>query len=208
MKETREHILHIALQLFMQKGYKEVTMKNIVDNTGLSKGAFYHYFNSKEQVFEEVIKSFYSEISHDDFNNYAGKSLHDFYSGILTNIKDGRKRIGQLLAGNKSNTSNANYYYLIFDAMRLLPQFRKRHEEIQHLELQAWIQVVRSARESNEIESNMTDEQIAKLFIYTGDGININRVMTKGNEAKFEKELKLLWDNLYNSIKVQNNTCC
>jgi AcrR family transcriptional regulator len=36
----------------MQKGYKEVTMKDIVDNAELSKGAFYHYFDSKEKVFK------------------------------------------------------------------------------------------------------------------------------------------------------------
>jgi hypothetical protein len=98
-----------------------------------------------------------------------------------------------------SGVPNANYYYLLFDAMRLFPTFREQHTEIQKTELQVWTQVVHAAREEEEIKSEMTDEQIAKLFIYTGDGVNINRVMSNTKDAKFEKELKMLGDNLYQS---------
>ena len=54
MNESKEHIITVASKLFLQKNFKEVTMKEIVDKTGLSKGAFYHYFESKEQLFLEV----------------------------------------------------------------------------------------------------------------------------------------------------------
>jgi AcrR family transcriptional regulator len=46
MSDSRTHILETAANLFMQKSYKEVTMKEIVDKTGLSKGAFYLHFRS------------------------------------------------------------------------------------------------------------------------------------------------------------------
>ncbi len=51
MNQTKEFILKTAFSLFLQKNYKAVTLKEIVDKTGLSKGAFYHYYTSKEKLF-------------------------------------------------------------------------------------------------------------------------------------------------------------
>jgi AcrR family transcriptional regulator len=202
MKETKEHILQTSLHLFMQKGYKEVTMKDIVDNTGLSKGAFYHYFDSKEKVFEEVIKRFFGNTLSEDLAVFAGKSLEYFYNALLSRIKTSRKHFEQLPVVKENRKSNMNYYYLIFDAMRIIPKFKEQHKSSQENELKIWIDVVRSARENGEISSEMTDEQIAKLFIYIGDGINISKI-SSNDVAKIEKELKFLWDCFYNSIKVK-----
>ncbi|MDR0424755.1 MAG: TetR/AcrR family transcriptional regulator, partial [Clostridiales Family XIII bacterium] len=58
MKETKEHILSIAQNLFLKKGYKNVTMKELVEKSGFTKGAFYHYFESKESLFREVVERF------------------------------------------------------------------------------------------------------------------------------------------------------
>lgn len=55
MIDSKEQILKIALLLFLQKGFKGVTMNEIVKMSEFSKGAFYHYFSSKEEVFKEVI---------------------------------------------------------------------------------------------------------------------------------------------------------
>ena len=53
--KTKEHILNVCTGLFLQKGFKDLTMKEIVEKTGMSKGAIYHYFDSKENLFLEVI---------------------------------------------------------------------------------------------------------------------------------------------------------
>jgi AcrR family transcriptional regulator len=204
MKETKEHILQTSLHLFMQKGYKEVTMKDIVENTGLSKGAFYHYFDSKEKVFGEVIKRFFGNTLSEDLAVFAGKSLEYFYNALLSRIKTARKNFEQLHVVREHKKSNMNYYYLIFDAMRIIPQFKEQHKSSQENELKTWIDAVRSARENGEISSEMTDEQIAKLFIYTGDGVNVSKI-SSNDVTKIEKELKFLWDCLYNSIKVKKS---
>ena len=62
MKDTKEHILMIAGQLFLQKSFKEVTMQEIVKETGLSKGAFYHYFTGKDELFLEVLNIWNKQI--------------------------------------------------------------------------------------------------------------------------------------------------
>ena len=194
MNDSKEHILLISLNLFSQKGFKEVTMKEIVDKTGLSKGAFYHYFSSKEQVFSEVISHFFTGVMTEDYNQFSQTSLKKFYHDILNKTEKNKAATSKLT----KEDVNSNYYYLIFDAMRMLPNFKQKHHEQQKEELKAWKNIVAKAKLNGEIATPMTDEQVAKLFIFIGDGVNINLVINGG--AKHA--LKPLWDNLYNSIKA------
>ena len=201
MKESKEQILLTSLKLFMQKSFKEVTMKEIVEKTGLSKGAFYHYFNSKEQVFAEVIAHFFTGMMTINYSLLPQHSLKAFYGGILGRFEENKKASQKLLTGQGEGIINDNYYYLIFDAMRMLPDFRQNQQLEQKVELKAWKTVIASAKTNAEIKTPMADEQVAKLFIYLGDGTNINLVMNNlVNEKK--NELKTLWDGLYNSLKA------
>lgn len=49
---TREHILETALRLFRRRGFERTTMRDIAQGAGLSLGAAYHYFASKEALIE------------------------------------------------------------------------------------------------------------------------------------------------------------
>ncbi len=47
---TVERILTEAARLFLQKGFEKTSMQDVMDATGLSKGAIYHHFASKEDI--------------------------------------------------------------------------------------------------------------------------------------------------------------
>ena len=47
---TVERILTEAARLFLQKGLEKTSMQDVMDATGLSKGAIYHHFASKEDI--------------------------------------------------------------------------------------------------------------------------------------------------------------
>lgn len=49
-EQTVEKILDAAACLFAQKGYAHTTLQDVIDETGLSKGAVYHHFKSKEEL--------------------------------------------------------------------------------------------------------------------------------------------------------------
>lgn len=54
-EETVQKILDAALKLFLDKGYEQTTILDIVDNLGgLTRGAFYHHFKSKEEVLDAL----------------------------------------------------------------------------------------------------------------------------------------------------------
>jgi AcrR family transcriptional regulator len=51
----RAELLQLAAQLFAAKGYSVATVMDIAESADLSKATFYHYFRSKEEVFEEIV---------------------------------------------------------------------------------------------------------------------------------------------------------
>ncbi|MGN1315000.1 MAG: TetR/AcrR family transcriptional regulator [Lachnospiraceae bacterium] len=54
-EQKRMHILEKARSVFAQKGFKNVTMKDIVDSCEISRGGLYLYFGSTEEIFKEIL---------------------------------------------------------------------------------------------------------------------------------------------------------
>ena len=59
--KTKQDIREKAYQLFAEKGFKDVTMKDICEQTGLSRGGLYRHYESTEQIFLEIINHFSDE---------------------------------------------------------------------------------------------------------------------------------------------------
>lgn len=58
---TQAHLLNTGYQLIAQKGFTGVGLKEILDNAGVPKGSFYHYFASKEAFGEAIINAYFAE---------------------------------------------------------------------------------------------------------------------------------------------------
>jgi TetR/AcrR family transcriptional repressor of nem operon len=52
----RNEILDVAQRLVYTKGYEHMTIQDILDDLHISKGAFYHYFDSKGAVLEALVE--------------------------------------------------------------------------------------------------------------------------------------------------------
>jgi AcrR family transcriptional regulator len=52
--ETRARLVSAAKEIFEQDGFLDARISDIAERAGLSHGSFYHYFESKEEVFREV----------------------------------------------------------------------------------------------------------------------------------------------------------
>ena len=74
-EETKRMIISAANKLFAQKGFKDVSMSDICEETGLSRGGLYRHFSSTSDIFKELINQ---ESSFDDMiktGNNAGDIL-------------------------------------------------------------------------------------------------------------------------------------
>jgi len=54
--ETRLKLLEAFRVSFLERGYAATTVKHVLDQTGLSKGALYHHFTSKEDIIEALFE--------------------------------------------------------------------------------------------------------------------------------------------------------
>lgn len=55
-EKRKEEIKNAAMKLFTEKGFSHTTMENIINETGLSKGGFYHYYNSTSDILYDLMK--------------------------------------------------------------------------------------------------------------------------------------------------------
>ena len=101
--QKKQFILKNAREIFMVKGYKNVTMKDIVDKCEISRGGLYLYFNSTKEVFEEVLKMEVSETD-DIFQDAIGGEASSM-DILLLFFKEQKKE----LLRKKKNLTTAIY---------------------------------------------------------------------------------------------------
>ena len=54
-EKRKQELLDIAYMMFLQKGYENTSVDEIIEKAQIAKGTFYYYFKTKEQMLEEVI---------------------------------------------------------------------------------------------------------------------------------------------------------
>lgn len=195
MVDTGHFIIETSLKLFMRKSFKEVTMKDLVENTGLSTGAFYHYFKNKKAIYREVVDYYLSSLMVVAYSKVPQDSLERFYQGILAQL--------QFFAQEESNSEDGtaiNQYELFFSASRLFPEITEKLIEAHAKELDAWVRVIGNSRATGEIRTPIPDETLARLFIVAADGIGIT-LITENRLRTMQEELRSAWDALYRMVR-------
>ena len=92
---TKNQILDAALKVFVKSGYAATTMSDIVQESGLSKGAIYHYYSSKKELFLALIdyweNYFFINIINKDLTNSSPDDLlRDITSDVIKTFKSSK----------------------------------------------------------------------------------------------------------------------
>jgi AcrR family transcriptional regulator len=86
-RENRKNaILKAARKLFFEKGFKSVTVESIAKKAELSKGSIYLYYNSKEEIYTQILLS-----DIDKFHDRISSILHP-----LTNASEALRRLATI----------------------------------------------------------------------------------------------------------------
>mgnify|MGYP000292661322 len=76
-KSAKNRIVTAAWQLFHEKGYNGTTVDDIIALSGTSKGSFYYYFNTKDELLNTlsvILDDFYEELEsrmNPDLNSFV-----------------------------------------------------------------------------------------------------------------------------------------
>lgn len=111
----REELLNKSFDLFADRGYSSVTMRQIAKELEVSTGTLYHYFPSKQALFEQLVE----EIAQNDMNQ-ALKEL----DGLET-IQEKMAGIGEYLVKNEDYFIKWTYILVDFCQHQNAKEFQK-----------------------------------------------------------------------------------
>ena len=105
-EQKREYILKHAKEVFAKKGFRNVTMKDIVEACEISRGGLYLYFGSTEEIFREILLSELDADGEDITDNLTEDST---MADILMLFLKEQKKI---ILKKKQDITIATYEYL------------------------------------------------------------------------------------------------
>ncbi|PGS54463.1 TetR/AcrR family transcriptional regulator [Bacillus sp. AFS041924] len=95
MNNRKQHVVKIAHELFIEKGYQATSIQDILDYSGISKGTFYNYFSSKSDLVVALFNMIYKKLEHERNELLIGQSPSDIEIFI--------KQITLLMEANRDN---------------------------------------------------------------------------------------------------------
>lgn len=89
-EQRRAEILHAGLNLFIRKGYGSTKIADIAKEANMSMGLLFHYFASKEKLYEELIRlgCTGTELELNNTNGSPLQTLRTATEEVLKNLKD------------------------------------------------------------------------------------------------------------------------
>jgi len=168
-EERRKFVIDAAMTCFSRKGFHQTTMQDVATEAGVSPGALYTYFKSKEDIIEEAAKERrQSRAVRMETASLLGGTVAiidqmftDFYH--------------ELEQGNPASES------------RIRPQIwadALSNDRIKHILKESWAdvtgrntEVIRRGQETGEIDPNLDCESVALLLLCIADGLVLHKLV-------------------------------
>jgi AcrR family transcriptional regulator len=77
MNDRKQQVINKAHQLFIEKGFQATSIQDIIDFSGISKGTFYNYFSSKNELLMAIFTSLNQKINDERNRLLVGQSPSD-----------------------------------------------------------------------------------------------------------------------------------
>lgn len=134
--ETRHRLLESAEKIFAALGYHEASIVKITEAAGVAQGTFYLYFQSKHQIFDEVVA---------DLNHRVRQAMSEASSAAPTRLEAERRGFAAFFRFTAEHPS-------LYQVMRQA-EFVSPHAVRQHYEriIAGYLPSLRRAMESGEI---------------------------------------------------------
>ncbi len=190
MKEkTNEIILNTAIDLFRQNGYSAVTINEICNMCGITKGTFYYHFKTKE----DLVLSYYEMLS-DDMMQIMPELLKDkpciekVWSCIEYFIDNTISLGPDLLKNLIQIDMNAG--------CNVFSPYWKDHSPAEKIFSKMELELIRQGQKSGEIRDNISAEDLLWNFYAGLMGVAMHWSSVNGKYDE-KKELKKLFDQIF-----------
>lgn len=150
---TVNKILEVSQRLFLEKGYDNTKIQDIADELGMTKGAIYHHFESKEEIMNKLGETMF---------------IHNNPFEIVKKRKDlngleKMKLVIQLHQSDEHMVELTNQALPLLENPQILAKmFESNYQNL----LPYWLELIKEGQEDGSIKTNQPKE-LAELFILT-----------------------------------------
>jgi AcrR family transcriptional regulator len=194
--DTRTNILKTALLLFLEKGYKDVSYQDLVKKTGLSKGAIYHYFASKEDLLNAVFDMF-SESSRQPVAVAPEDQVTDYasFKKLYADIKIGQLNDFKAFLG--ADLVSFNWVLFCLEAIAANEQLRVTISELSKLEIKFLERCFLGLDKHGQLPKGKDPALLAECLYYILEGAGLVMFLA---ENKKDEDFITLYDKTINDF--------
>lgn len=193
---TKERIIEEAFKLFLNHNFEKVSISDLEQAIGKTRGAIFYFFKNKEELFNEVIDTYIIKTQNpsNKFNFDENTSLEQFIHLYINGINTTMSKMLSLSVLNIYK----QYFSLYMQASRIYPNFAEIMTRYSVEEINLWQKVINRAIQSKEIKEVNTTHY-ATLFRSCFLGLAFDRCLSYGLNTE---ELLVIYQNIYKQIKL------
>ncbi len=198
MSDTKDYILISAYDMFLRNNYEAVTMSKISEATKLTKGAIYHHFESKEELFRAVVNKYLL----DNKDQYLPDNIT--LKGFIQHTLDEASKkitIKQSLHSPQLGSSPVHNLSFLVDALKYYPGFAKIGRGFYMESIRNWEIVLERAKDSGEIRKDVDVKASALNFLAVFFSIGANVIMNDSVGIAYKK-LKKQLEEMYKLVAL------
>ena len=180
-EETRRKILEVSKDLFLEKGFDNTSIQDIIDGLGgLTKGVIYHHFESKDEILQSILSENNQEILNYTWRGETGlEKIQNSLMDAFSNFEQQRLVYSASIKLRSPRLLGEQYLSLFSD---FLPEIRGRVYE-----------GVKDGSIKTEYPKELADLIVLTLNIWVGFQISIYSVEELKSKMKF---IKLTFEGL------------
>lgn len=180
--ETRDYIIEKAYKLFLNHSYEAVSISMISKEIGLTKGALYHHFKNKEELFRAVIDKKFSIINMNLPTDSENITLQEYTQLCIdkayVTLKD--------LYRSADNYTHINFLSLLADGFRHYKGFSEIKLKFIEDSTRSVEDIVKKAIVRKEIRNDIDTRIVAMQYFSLSIGLAIDIIHNKTIEEAIE----------------------
>ncbi len=165
MTETKEIIIDHAYRLFLSKSYEAVSIQDISKSVGLTKGALYHHFLNKEELFKAVIDKYLKLVGLIQVRQDI--TLEEYVQVIIEYVS----RIVKTICIDDQPFVPVNYLSLLIETMRHYPGYMEEQGQFYALGIENLKTTLDRAVKNGEIRGDIDTSLVALNFASISIGV-------------------------------------
>ena len=202
--DTKSRIMETAFKLFLEKGFADVSLNEIIKESGITTGGFYYHFDSKDTLLVEVIKKYifnYFNFTIEQIKDFEGTHKEKLKTVILLIVGDDSTiNTTTQLVESAEEIDYRTLHLLLFEGVQKYEIISKHYTEF-YYNLFAFIkEVIDDGKDQGVLRSDI-DSTKYSLLIQTAMVGTV--IMWIGMPAmplgeRMESNLDILWDLMKN----------